>query len=140
AEIPMLTSAVGMSRAERDLVTSWTTPPSWDSHLGDAAAPPGQGKFLIKVGGRPGIPVKVALTSVEGALNDTNKKWRDAPATSVVDVDVTGQVNLPADPLAELPVDLTQPGSRHQSSARESGRGSGPVPERTGPVGSGIVP
>ncbi|WP_336922891.1 ATP/GTP-binding protein [Aquipuribacter sp. SD81] len=82
AEIPMLTSAVGMSRAERDLVTSWTTPPSWDSAVGDATAPPGQGKFLIKVGGRPGIPVQVTLTSVEGSLNDTNKKWRAVdPAT-----------------------------------------------------------
>ncbi|MFC5382136.1 ATP/GTP-binding protein [Aquipuribacter nitratireducens] len=82
AEIPMLTSAVGMSRAERDLVTSWTTPPSWDSAVGDATTPPGQGKFLIKVGGRPGIPVQVTLTSVEGSLNDTNKKWRAVdPAT-----------------------------------------------------------
>lgn len=94
AEIPMLTSAVGMSRAERNLVTSWTTPPAWDSTLGDAGAPPGQGKFLIKVGGRPGIPVQVALTSVEGGLNDTNKKWRDVvPADLLPDTpDSVGDV------------------------------------------------
>ena len=84
AEIPMLTSAVGMSRAERNLVTSWTTPPAWDSTLGDAGAPPGQGKFLIKVGGRPGIPLRVTLTPVEAALNDTNKKWHDVDPADVI--------------------------------------------------------
>jgi hypothetical protein len=33
---------------------------------------------LIKVGGRTGIPIHVDLTPVEHALNDTNKRWRDA--------------------------------------------------------------
>ena len=40
--------------------------------------PPGRGNFLVKVGGRPGIPVHVALTKVEEALNDTNKRWHSA--------------------------------------------------------------
>jgi hypothetical protein len=40
------------------------------------APPPGRGKFLIKVGGRPGIPVEVVLTEAEHAVNDTNKQWR----------------------------------------------------------------
>jgi hypothetical protein len=31
---------------------------------------------LIKVGGRPGIPVEVVLTQGELAVNDTNKQWR----------------------------------------------------------------
>jgi hypothetical protein len=34
---------------------------------------PGLGNFLIKVGGRTGIPIPVALTPVEWAINDTNE-------------------------------------------------------------------
>jgi hypothetical protein len=43
-----------------------------------AKAIPGLGNFLIKVGGRTGIPIPVDRTPVEWALNDTNKQWRDA--------------------------------------------------------------
>ena len=59
--------------------------------------PPGRGRFLIKVGVRPGIPVKVELTSAEASINDTNKLWRTqsrmtapaaAPAAVVDDVAV----------------------------------------------------
>jgi hypothetical protein len=32
------------------------------------AEPPGRGKFLIKAGGRPGIPVYLGLTKVEVRL------------------------------------------------------------------------
>ncbi len=132
AEIPMLTSAVGMSRAERNLVTSWTTPPAWDSTLGDAGAPPGQGKFLIKVGGRPGIPVQVALTSVEGGLNDTNKKWRDVPATDVVDVDSTGNVSLQTGTPPDLTVDLTETGGPDEDDAASTAS-TAAEPVRSGP-------
>ena len=36
-----------------------------------------EGKFLIKVGQRPGIPVHLTLTAAEHAANvhDTNKRW-----------------------------------------------------------------
>jgi HD superfamily phosphohydrolase YqeK len=39
--------------------------------------PPGVGKFLIKSGQRPGIPVHVDLTQAElaAAVHDTNKRW-----------------------------------------------------------------
>jgi hypothetical protein len=40
--------------------------------------------ILIKVGGRPGIPVLVGLTSLEqvpDGVNDTEGKWREAPET-----------------------------------------------------------
>ena len=77
AEMPMLNSAVALSRAEQHLLTSWQDPPAWDPGLGADADPPGRGRFLVKVGGRPGIPVQVALTSVERELNDTNRIWND---------------------------------------------------------------
>ena len=34
------------------------------------------GKFLLKVGGRPGIPIRVELTESERAVHDTNRRWR----------------------------------------------------------------
>ena len=40
---------VPFTRAERDLVTSWSTPPCWDDRQG----PPGMGNFLIKIGRGP---------------------------------------------------------------------------------------
>ncbi|PVZ93315.1 ATP/GTP-binding protein [Amnibacterium flavum] len=92
AEMPMLTSAVPMSRAEQDMLTSWQDPPAWDPVSGHEAEPPGRGKFLIKVGGRPGIPIRVQLTSAELAVNDTNKLWhtrsRAGRTPSEVDVEV----------------------------------------------------
>lgn len=44
---------------------------------GPGGRAPGRGKFLVKVGGRPGIPVNVQLTSVELSINDTNKLWHE---------------------------------------------------------------
>jgi len=78
AEMPMLTSAVPLSRAEQELLTSWQDPGTWDTGLGREAEPPGRGKFLIKVGGHPGIPLKVELIEAERAINDTNKLWHPA--------------------------------------------------------------
>ncbi len=77
AEMPQLTAAVPFSQAEQDLLIGWQDPPAWDPTTGREAAPPGRGKFLVKVGGRPGIPVDVQLTTAELAINDTNKLWHD---------------------------------------------------------------
>lgn len=75
AEMPLLTSAIPFSRAEQSMLIGWQDPPAWDPHTGREAAPPGRGKFLVKVGGRPGIPVEVHLTEAERTINDTNKLW-----------------------------------------------------------------
>ncbi len=71
AEMSMLTQAVALSRSEQDLVMSWQNPPGWSPDQ----EPPGRGRFLIKVGGHPGIPVHVELTEEERHINDTNKAW-----------------------------------------------------------------
>lgn len=76
AEMPLLTSAVPLSRAEQDMLIGWQDPPAWDPATGRETAPPGRGNFLVKVGGRPGIPVNVQLTSVEAGIHDTNKLWQ----------------------------------------------------------------
>ncbi|WP_245306501.1 ATP/GTP-binding protein [Acidipropionibacterium timonense] len=84
-EMDKLTGAIALSSIEQDMLTSWTDPPTWDQTAlapGDEPARPGRGKFLIKVGGRPGIPVGVHLTGVEvsSAINDTAKLWHDGAA------------------------------------------------------------
>ena len=73
----LLTPVVPMGEAEINLVAGWQDPPAWTNTDLDSP-PPGRGKFLIKVGGRPGIPVQVQLTAAEAAVNDTNKLWHDA--------------------------------------------------------------
>jgi len=75
AEMPQLTSAIPLSRAEQELLISWQDPPTWDPSTGREAEPPGRGRFLVKVGGRPGMPINVQLTEAELAINDTNKLW-----------------------------------------------------------------
>ena len=96
-EVTELSEIVAFSRAERQQVTSWSTPPGWDV----AALPPGVGKFLIKSGQRPGIPVSVDLTRAEldAAVHDTNKRWAvPTPATAVPTPATATQpaVNIPA--------------------------------------------
>lgn len=75
AEMPQLTSAIPMSQAEQEMVIGWQDPPAWDPSTGRETAAPGLGKFLVKVGGRPGIPVSVELTEAELSINDTNQRW-----------------------------------------------------------------
>ena len=75
SEMPLLQATIGMSQAEQALVTSWGSPPAWDTQ-GRQVPPPGRGNFLVKVGGRPGIPFHVELTGPELALNDTNHRWK----------------------------------------------------------------
>jgi hypothetical protein len=91
AEMPMLTAAKPLSRAEQGILSSWQDPPAWDSSTGVEAEPPGRGRFLVKVGGHPGIPLKVELLDFERAVNDTNVLWH---------------TNLPVDPAVaqDLPV------------------------------------
>ncbi|WP_369186667.1 ATP/GTP-binding protein [Streptomyces sp. R08] len=73
-EMEDLGRVVGLSRREIELVSSWSSPPGWGVD-GDNEEPPGRGRFLIKVGGRPGIPIKVAITDAERRLHDTNTRW-----------------------------------------------------------------
>ena len=79
-ELPMLTQIVQLSKTEAELLEDWSAPPSWDPVTGREAEPPGRGKFLLKVGGRPGIPIKVELTRSELAINDTNQRWKGVMA------------------------------------------------------------
>jgi len=70
-DLEKLDKTISLSNVEKNTVSSWVSPEGWSKE----ATPPGRGKFLIKVGGRPGIPIKVQLTPAEIEVNDTNKLW-----------------------------------------------------------------
>jgi hypothetical protein len=111
-EVTELAEIVAFSRAERAQVTSWSTPPGWDA----AALPPGVGKFLIKSGQRPGIPVSVDLTRAEldAGVHDTNKRWA-APAPSITAPPALAQpVPAPAVPAPAVPAQATTASRRDQ--------------------------
>ncbi|WP_250285438.1 hypothetical protein [Frankia sp. CiP1_Cm_nod2] len=57
---------------ERALVASWSAPDSWQP----GARHPGRGKYLIKTGGRLGIPVQMTLRPREADLYDSDQAIR----------------------------------------------------------------
>ncbi|WP_018134020.1 hypothetical protein [Acaricomes phytoseiuli] len=72
-EMEKLTKVSPMGQVEQDLLSGWADPGTWTKRAD--AERPGLGKFLIKVGGKPGIPFQLRLTPSEMDLNDTNTKW-----------------------------------------------------------------
>jgi len=77
-EIEDLRGIVSFSEEEARHIVKWSDPAPWDNIEGKRAQPPGQGKFIIKAGQKPGIPFQVALTKAELRLNDTNRRWQMA--------------------------------------------------------------
>lgn len=75
SEWPRLRSVMRWSQRELDELASWSTPPTWQSVPGQDTRPPGQGMFMVKVGGRPGIPFRLVLTDAERPVNNTDKRW-----------------------------------------------------------------
>jgi energy-coupling factor transporter ATP-binding protein EcfA2 len=71
-ELERVGEVVRLNPAERDLVASWAAPEAWLP----GAAHPGRGKYLIKTGDRPGLPVALTLVGDELALYDTDQKMR----------------------------------------------------------------
>ena len=82
-----------MSTREKDMITDWSAEGGVNPETSQAASPPGLGKFLLKVGKKPGIPFRVQLTTAELLVNDTNKAWKAAgdrarsSASRVLEVD-----------------------------------------------------
>ena len=65
-------SGLPISVREEDMLADWATPTNFDAN----ASFKGVGKFLIKLGGLPGIPVNVQMCDIErSGFNDTNAKW-----------------------------------------------------------------
>lgn len=74
-EMGNLEEVFALSHAERSLITDWSTESKVNPETNTADAPPGRGKFLLKVGKKPGIPFQAIMTSSERDVNDTNKAW-----------------------------------------------------------------
>lgn len=76
SEMPRLQDVMRFTAREQDELVSWSTPSTWSSvPNAQGSAPPGRGRFMVKVGGRPGIPFELVLTAAERAVNNTNKRW-----------------------------------------------------------------
>ncbi|MGH3123292.1 MAG: hypothetical protein ACRDND_20060, partial [Streptosporangiaceae bacterium] len=71
-ELASLSEVCPMTGPEMELVTSWSSPDSWQA----GARHPGRGKYLIKAGERLGIPVELSLVGAEHALYDTDQAIR----------------------------------------------------------------
>lgn len=76
-ELQMVSEVVALTRAEQDLVASWASARSWRNQQRH----PGRGKYLIKTGHRPGLPVDMRLTVQESRLYNTDPRViaRSAP-------------------------------------------------------------
>ncbi|OZF41285.1 MULTISPECIES: hypothetical protein [Nocardiaceae] len=60
-------------------ITSWSSPKALTGEAGALSAPPGQGKFIVKLGeqGAPGIPFRTVLmpSEIESGVHDTNHRF-----------------------------------------------------------------
>ena len=78
AEMSRLHEIAPFTSQERALVTSWAAPPTWVP----GQRHPGRGKYLIKSGGRMGLPVSVTLSATELVLYDTDSAWSNLSAAT----------------------------------------------------------
>jgi hypothetical protein len=71
-ELARVCEVVPMTGPEQQLVASWSAPDSYQP----GSRHPGRGRYLIKTGGRLGIPVELTLTATERELYDTDQAIR----------------------------------------------------------------
>jgi len=75
-ELDRVHEVAPLTDAERAMIASWSAPDSWRA----GARHPGRGKYMIKTGGRLGIPVQMTLTAAELDLYDSDAAIREIPA------------------------------------------------------------
>jgi len=78
SEMGNLETVFAMSSREKGMITDWSAEGGVNPETSRAAAPPGLGKFLMKIGKRPGTPFQVVLTDIERGVNNTNLAWMEA--------------------------------------------------------------
>jgi hypothetical protein len=71
-ELDRINQITRLSAPERELVSSWAAPEA----LFPGSIHPGRGKYLIKTGERPGLPVALSLVGDEWRLYDTDMAVR----------------------------------------------------------------
>jgi hypothetical protein len=75
-ELDQVSRIVHLTAPERELVASWATAEAWQG----GTAHPGRGKYLVKTGERPGLPIALSLLAEEADLYDTDNAVRDTTA------------------------------------------------------------
>jgi type IV secretory pathway VirB4 component len=76
-ELREVSDVVALTDAECDLVSGWASGDSWRPD----GRHPGRGKYLIKAGRRPGLPVQMELSPQEVSLYDTDPRAQTRTAT-----------------------------------------------------------
>jgi type IV secretory pathway VirB4 component len=71
-ELDQVSRIVRLTAPERELVSSWATAEAWQG----GTAHPGRGKYLVKTGERPGLPIALSLVAEEADLYDTDTAVR----------------------------------------------------------------
>lgn len=74
-EMGNLEEVFALSGSEKSMITDWSAEGGINPDTNRAAAPPGLGKFILKIGKKPGVPFQTVMTSVERDVNNTNKAW-----------------------------------------------------------------
>lgn len=74
-EMGNLEEVFALSNEERAMITDWSAEGGVNPDTNRAAAPPGLGKFILKIGKKPGVPFRTVLTAPEQHVNDTNQAW-----------------------------------------------------------------
>lgn len=82
-EIEQLQKVMNLNPRELEALTTWNTPATWNERRGRYSPPPGRGKFLIKSGDSPGIPIDVQAASSLVELHDTNQRWQNRQAAAL---------------------------------------------------------
>lgn len=81
-ELDRINQITRLSAPEREMVSSWAAPEA----LFPGSIHPGRGKYLIKTGERPGLPVALSLVGDEWRLYDTDQAVRAALPTGTTRV------------------------------------------------------
>lgn len=76
-EMDKLDAIIPFTRADRDTVSSWSTPGAYDPDTQTRRPPPGRGSFMLKIGTErvPGTPFKTVFTPIE-----IERKWHETDA------------------------------------------------------------
>lgn len=79
-EMGNLETVFSLSETEKAMITDWSSEVTINPETGQAAAPPGLGCFLMKIGKKPGTPFRMVMTDLERDVNDTNRSWKQMSA------------------------------------------------------------
>ena len=91
-EFGNLKDVFALSGPEQAYLTDWAEEGGMDPTTGQGTGPRGRGKFLLKLGKRPGIPIQLKLTEMERWVNDTNRRWETLRMSGAADGDDASEV------------------------------------------------